>query len=139
MNLHKTHATGIVFWSEDQQHNLWVLIGRRKSEPFKECWSVPLFIEKNLPDRERQVDGALAAARADLGLEPDRGSLTFLTDLRFLFCTFHIYASKVQDQELPPAHNNFHMVMWAKATDLPKPSCLVTRPLLARLERQCRR
>lgn len=139
--MRRYHAAGILFWYIDENNDTWVLVGRRKTSPACEKWSIPIvcctIIREKGHARVDYKNTAMTACKKQLGivLQNDK-NLTLLGVKKNLFETFHVFAYQLESAELPPLKNDFHMVMWSKSTEVPKPNTIFFHSLLNTFNKQ---
>lgn len=139
--LHKCHAAGVLFWCVDENNDTWVLVGRRKNFPARERWSIPIIrCQSACEDGNEKFDyekTALLACEKELGIVLQKEKkLSLLKVKRNPFQTFYIFSCQLESPELPPLKNDFHMVMWSKSNEVPKPNTIFFSSLLHTFNRQ---
>jgi hypothetical protein len=133
--IQRCHAAGILFCFIDEKQDKWVLIGRRKEFPAKDKWSIPiircspLLKEKNASYDYKKT--AMLASEKEIGIEiTNENELILLGVKKSLHYKFFVYTYRLPNNNLPPLKNDFHMVMWSKIDDVPKPTTMFFGSLL---------
>lgn len=120
----KKHTLGILFWHEDDQKNLWVLIGRAKEKPDEGKWTLFGSPQKgrcfSLGTKQfflEQQNTAQVLAEELLGFAVRKNKLVRMGTNSLLYAN-SIYSMKLHAMLLP-RHARFHMFMWSRIDMLP--------------------
>jgi hypothetical protein len=138
--IQRCHAAGILFCFIDEKQDKWVLIGRRNKFPAKEKWSIPILrCSTLLGENNSSYDykkTAMLASEKEIGIEiTDENKLMLLSVKNSLQHKFIVYTCNLPNCNLPPLKNDFHMVMWSKIENVPKPTTFFFSTLLDKFKK----
>jgi hypothetical protein len=139
--IQRYHAAGILFSFVYENNEKWVLVGRRNTYPAIGKWSIPILRCSRLLCTENSCydykKTAMLASEKELGIVVDtENKLALLGVKNSLRYKIYIYSCNLNSSELPPMKNDFHMVMWSKVQNVPKPNTLFFRNLLQKFGKQ---
>jgi hypothetical protein len=124
--IQRCHAAGILFCFVDDNKEKWVLIGRRNKFPAKDKWSIPILRCSTLLENDFSYDykkTAMLASEQEMGIAiANEKELMLLGEKNSLKHKFIVYTCNLPDCSLPPLKNDFHMVMWSKIENVPRPT-----------------
>lgn len=134
------HGAGMLIWNKDKDNNIFVLLGKRCYNPFKNRWSMPgggfEEIDGYINKKRAYIKTASRETYEEVGIKVKIKDAIFLWKLHVPFFHWELYEYEIETIINPTFCMEFSDMKWFPIEKIPKNSSLFVKKQIKTLKKR---